>query len=147
MGVRWQESTWEGLTDALHSLSAFCHLPGGTIHRMARSLIRKSTALTIGALVALMLTQTPPLAHAEGDLEKERDQERARRALEQGEVRPLAEILQIVGARIDGEIVETEFEREDGVWVYEIKYITRSGRMQEIYVDALSARIIKVEDD
>jgi len=114
---------------------------------MTRSLIRKSTALIIGALAVLMLNQAPPPAYADGGLEKERDQVRARRALEQGEVRPFAEILKIVGSRIDGEIVETEFEKEDGVWVYEIKYITNSGRMKEIYVDALSGRIIKIEDD
>ncbi len=114
---------------------------------MTGSLVRKSKALIIAALAVLMLGLVPPPASADGGLEKERDQERARRALEQGEVRPLAEILRIVGDRIDGEIVETEFEREDGVWVYEIKYISKSGRMREIYVNALSGRVIKIEDD
>lgn len=114
---------------------------------MARTLTGKSTALTIGALAAFMLIVSPPFAGADGGLEKERGQVRALRALEKGEVRPFAEILQIVGSRIDGEIVETELEREDGVWVYEIKYITDSGRMKEIYVEALSGLIIKVEDD
>jgi uncharacterized membrane protein YkoI len=94
-----------------------------------------------------MLTQAPPLAYADDGLVAEPDQERARRALEQGEARPLAEILQIVGYRIDGEIVETEIERKDGVWVYEIKYVSRSGRMTEIYVNALSGRTINIDDD
>jgi uncharacterized membrane protein YkoI len=114
---------------------------------MAKSLIRKSTALILGALAVLMLSQVPPPVYADGGSKMGRDQERARRALEQGEVRPLAEILRIIGSRIEGEIVETEFEKEDGIWVYEIKYITKRGHMKEIQVNAQSGRIIKIEDD
>lgn len=114
---------------------------------MAGTIIRTLTIATIGAVTALMLTQAPPLAYADDGLEAEPDHERARRALEQGEVRPLAEILQIVGYRIDGEIVETEIERKHGVWVYEIKYVSRSGRMTEIYVNALNGRTINLQGD
>ncbi len=112
---------------------------------MTRSLIRKSTAPIVAALVAIMLGQAP--ANAGESQDKERGQERARRAFEQGEVLPLVEILKIVRSRIDGEIVEAEFEREDGIWVYEIKYITKPGRMREIYVNAQSGQVIKFEDD
>jgi uncharacterized membrane protein YkoI len=112
---------------------------------MSRSFVRESTTLLIGALVLLMCGHPGPFA--DDDLERVGDQERARRALEQGEVRPLAEILGIVRSRIDGEIVETEIENEDGAWVYEIKYISKSGRMKEIDVDGLSGRIVEFDDD
>ena len=44
-------------------------------------------------------------------------------------------------------IIETEFEYEDGVPVYEFKYIDRSGRVRELYVDARTGAILKDEAD
>jgi len=60
---------------------------------------------------------------------------------------PLAEILKKVQPRIQGELIETEFEIEDGVAVYEFKYISPSGKVLEIYVDAKTGKIIKEETD
>lgn len=77
----------------------------------------------------------------------ERDHERARRALEEGRARPLAEILEAVRGRLDGEVIGVEFDREDGRYVYEFKVVGADGRLREVYVDALSAEILKVEDD
>lgn len=84
---------------------------------------------------------------AGGEFEDEHDHDRARRALECGEVMPLAEVLAVVLPHISGEIVETEFEKEDGLWVYELKYIDARGRLVEIYVDARTGRILKPEGD
>ena len=82
-----------------------------------------------------------------GEYEREQDHERARRALECGEVLPLADVLAAIRPHISGKIIETEFEREDGIWVYEMKYIDRRGHMMEIYVDARTGRILKTGDD
>jgi uncharacterized membrane protein YkoI len=76
-----------------------------------------------------------------------RDHERARRALEEGRARPLAEILEALRGRLDGEVIGVEFDREDGRYVYEFKVVGADGRLREVYVDALSAEILKVEDD
>lgn len=76
-----------------------------------------------------------------------RDHEHARRALEEGRARPLVEILEMVRGRLDGEIIGVEFDREDGRYVYEFKVIGADGRLREVEVDALSAEILKVEDD
>lgn len=75
------------------------------------------------------------------------DHEEARGALERGEVMPLSEVLETLRPRIDGDIVSTDFEREDGGWLYEIKYIDRSGRLRELHVDARTARVLGAEDD
>lgn len=75
------------------------------------------------------------------------DHERARRAVQSGRALPLAEILQRLDGRLGGEVIEVEFEREDGRYVYEFKVITPAGRLREIYVDALSAEILEIEDD
>lgn len=78
---------------------------------------------------------------------RDRDHERARRALEEGRARPLAEILARVEDRLGGEVVGVEFEREKGRYVYEFKVIAPNGRLQEVYVDALTAEILKREED
>lgn len=44
-----------------------------------------------------------------------------------------------------GEVVGVKFEKEDGVWVYEFKMVMPDGRYVEIYVDAKTKQIIKVE--
>lgn len=75
------------------------------------------------------------------------DHERARRAVEAGLALPLAELLDRLGDRLGGEVVGIEFERERGQYVYEFKVITPTGRLQEVYVDAASAEIVKIEDD
>lgn len=75
------------------------------------------------------------------------DHESARRALEEGRARPLAEILEQVRGQLGGEVIGVEFDREDGRYVYEFKVITRGGRLREVYVDALTAAILKDEED
>lgn len=59
----------------------------------------------------------------------------------------LAEILEKVQPKMQGELIETEFEIEDGVAVYEFKYISPSGKVLEIYVDAKTGEIIKEKTD
>jgi uncharacterized membrane protein YkoI len=71
------------------------------------------------------------------------DHERARTALERGEILPLLTILERLAPVIDGDIVETELERDEGRWVYEIAYIDGSGRLIEIEIDAADATILK----
>lgn len=90
-------------------------------------------------LIALCLLAVPAAA--------DEDSDRAYRALERGEVRPLAEILETLAAQLDGEIVGVEFESEDGRHVYEFELLTRDGRLREVYVDAATGRILAREDD
>lgn len=71
--------------------------------------------------------------------------EQAREALQRGEIRPLDEILAKVRREIPGEIIEVEFEREHGIWQYEIKAIDPSGRRMKIYVDASQNIVLKVK--
>jgi uncharacterized membrane protein YkoI len=84
---------------------------------------------------------------ADADRRRGGDHERARRALKQGEVRPLAEILADVRNSIGGEVIEVELDREDGRYVYELTVVSPSGRLLEVKVDAATGAILEVEDD
>lgn len=63
------------------------------------------------------------------------------------DILPFNEILEIIVNKTGGEIIETEFEYKHGVPIYEFKYISKSGRVREVYVDAKTGRIIKDEPD
>ena len=84
------------------------------------------------------------MAHAKrGD----RDHERARRALEQGEVRPLADILDELRLRYGGEVIEVELDEDDDRYVYELTIVTSSGRILELVVDAATGAVLEVDED
>ena len=65
-----------------------------------------------------------------------RDHERARAALEAGEIRPLAELLAVVERRYLGRVIEADLERDDGQWLYEFKILPPNGRMFVVEIDA-----------
>jgi uncharacterized membrane protein YkoI len=77
----------------------------------------------------------------------EDDHDRAMEALQQGRVRPLAEILAEVQQDLGGQVVGVEFDDEEGVYVYEFRVVTDAGRLREVYVDATSGQILKFEED
>lgn len=78
----------------------------------------------------------------EGD---DHDYENAYDARRSGDILPLRDILTNVRAIYPGEIVGVEFEREDGLQVYELKILQTDGRYLEIYVDARTGAVLKVE--
>lgn len=73
------------------------------------------------------------------------DHAEADRARRSGEIRPLEEILEEVQKQLPGEVVGVEFDQKHGLWVYEIKLLTSDGRYLELYIDAKSKQIIKIE--
>lgn len=94
-------------------------------------------------LIALLATaMKAPFARADDD-----DHEHARRALERGDVLPLARILDIVGGSLGGQLVDVEFDEKDGRFIYELKVMSAGGKLSEIEVDAATATILRREDD
>jgi len=75
----------------------------------------------------------------------EYDYERADRARRSGDIVPLRDVLESVRKTFEGEIVGIELEKESGLWIYEIKMIAQDGRYIEVYVDAKSNEVLKVE--
>ena len=83
--------------------------------------------------------------HDEDHDNDDHDYERADRARRSGDIVPLRDVLESVRKTFKGEIVGIEFEKESGFWVYEIKMVAQDGRYLEIYVDAKSNKVLKVE--
>lgn len=75
------------------------------------------------------------------------DHERARRALEAGDVLPLATLLARSGVEDTGRLIEVELEREHGRLVYELKVLTQQGRVIESYYDARTGALLKREGE
>jgi uncharacterized membrane protein YkoI len=71
----------------------------------------------------------------------------ARRALQEGRVLPLSEILGKVKTDLPGKVIEVELEVDDGIFVYDLKILAKDGRVMEVEVDAASGKILKREDD
>ncbi len=93
-----------------------------------------------GVLVLCLALAGPVLAD-------DKDHERARRALEAGEVLPLGEVLARVAREMPGDVLEVELERDDGRWIYEIKLLRADGALLEVEVDAATAAVIEVEQE
>ena len=91
----------------------------------------------VSALLACALVSGPALASDRAD------HDRARAALQAGDILPLATVLQRVAAEHPGQVLDVELERDDGRWVYEIKVLQASGGLLKLEVDAASARVLK----
>lgn len=103
------------------------------MRRKTLPLLFLHSALAVAAL-------PPPPARARDD-----DHERARAALQAGEIRPLAELLAGIEARYIGRVIETELDREDGRWVYSFKLLPPTGRVFELEVDAATGRVLDTD--
>jgi uncharacterized membrane protein YkoI len=77
------------------------------------------------------------------------DAEQARLALRRGEIRSLSHIMEQLGPRLGGDIIEVQFKtkRRGQNYAYEFKVLTPNGRLSEVLVDAATAKILKREDD
>ena len=71
------------------------------------------------------------------------DHERARAALQAGEVLPLPLLLERVAREQPGQVLAVELERHDGLWVYELKLLDPAGRLVKLEVDARSAELLR----
>jgi|SRR5262249_21625564 len=82
------------------------------------------------------------------DSKQVRDHDLARKALLEGRIRPLAEIIEMVKSKIPGVILSVQIEIDDQKrFVYEFDIVTREGKLKEVDVDAATAMVLKIEGD
>jgi uncharacterized membrane protein YkoI len=74
------------------------------------------------------------------------DQDALRRAVQGGEIRPLADILGALRGKLPGQIIGTEVERKHGRWIYEFRVTDDRGRLFEVYVDARTGEIERTKE-
>lgn len=108
---------------------------------------RRLTAAAAMFALATPLLALPVngVAHDNGRTPKRSDHDDARRALLSGQVLSLRQVLDIVARDYPGEPVEVEFERDDGIYLYELKLVQASGRIIKLKVDASTGKIISVK--
>jgi uncharacterized membrane protein YkoI len=80
-------------------------------------------------------------------VQAEDDHEIARRAVERGELLPLAKILSSVERTYPGRVLEVELEREKGRYLYEIEVLLPDGRVVELTYDGKSGELLESEVD
>lgn len=86
----------------------------------------------------------PVVAFADDD-DDDDEHEQALEALEKGLVRPLSEILAAVRRYVDGHLIEVEFDRDDGRYIYELEFLQPSGQIIELKVDAQTMEILEID--
>lgn len=96
----------------------------------------------LALMIAVATAMLPPTAGAA----ERRDHDAARRAVQAGEIRPLAEILAQIRDKLPGEVVGVEVERRNDRWLYELRTVDRAGRLFEVHVDGNSGSIERVRE-
>ena len=102
----------------------------------------------LGTMLALGIAQPAPVwpdaaaivrpaaTTAGSDLESDDDQDDVWQAQRSGDLMPFSQILDLAMAKIDGDIIDTEFGRKGDRVFYVFKFIDGSGRVRELALDA-----------
>ncbi|MGJ8605118.1 MAG: PepSY domain-containing protein [Marivita sp.] len=78
---------------------------------------------------------------------KDSAHDRARYALEAGEILPLSDILQAAQTARPGRVIEVELDRDDGIWIYELELVGTNGQLYEIEINAATGVILEIEHE
>ena len=74
------------------------------------------------------------------------DHDRARQAVEAGDVLPLRTILERVEREYPGQVMEVELDREQGVWLYEVKVLREGGALVKLKIDARNGTVLGIKE-
>ena len=107
--------------------------------------VRELTWISCVTAAALCVGLMGAMARADDSKDGHEDHDRARQAVQSGQVRPLSEVLNGLKLSHPGQVLEVELERDDGHWIYEIKLLQAQGRLIKLKVNATTAEVIKVK--
>ena len=71
------------------------------------------------------------------------DHDRARQAVQAGQVLPLPAVLERLQREVPGQVLEVELEQERDRWIYEIKLLTPAGQLTKVKLDARTAEVLR----
>lgn len=97
----------------------------------------------LSLLFFLSLAAAAPMALADDD--DREDHERARAALERGEILPLRAIAEKAEAAYPGKLLEVELKSKKGGFVYDIEVLAPDGRLIELVYDARDGSLLKAK--
>jgi uncharacterized membrane protein YkoI len=95
----------------------------------------------IVACVLLLIATICAAAPAQADAA---DHDRARSAVEAGQIRPLQEILVEVRRQVPGRMLDARLQ-QNGRWVYKVILLQADGQVVAVTVDARTARVLGAE--
>jgi uncharacterized membrane protein YkoI len=72
------------------------------------------------------------------------DQQRAREALQAGEILPLGAILASVNRQVEGRVLNAWLEKGKQGWIYRLKLLDRDGNIVGVVADARTGEILQV---
>ena len=73
------------------------------------------------------------------------DHERARQAVQAGQVMPLPVVLEHLQREMPGQVLEVELEQKQNGWIYEIKLLTPAGQLTKVKLDARTAEVLRIK--
>ena len=95
----------------------------------------------IAACTLLLLATICTAARAQADAA---DHDRARSAVEAGQIRPLQDILAEVRRQVPGRMLDARLQ-QNGRWVYKVVLLQTDGEVVAVAVDAQTAQILGAE--
>lgn len=98
---------------------------------------------TLTALLALLLCVAPTVGWPGDGRDQARDHDRARAALQAGEILPLPSVLERVARSHPGDVLEVELERGHEGWKYELKVLQRGGGVIKLELDARTGEVLR----
>ena len=102
-----------------------------------KSQLKRLAVLGLAGLVLAM-----PVA-ARADEDDDGDHDRARDLYEHGEIKGLADILDVVRAKAPGDVVAVDLIRKANKWVYRFQVVGPDGRRKTVDVDAGAGVIMR----
>lgn len=71
----------------------------------------------------------------------------ARQLQQRGDILPLEQIIDLAVAVKQGQILETDLERDDGRYVYELEILDSRGQVWELELDAQTGELLELENE
>jgi uncharacterized membrane protein YkoI len=100
-------------------------------------------ARTVVTLIASGALALPGIGRADDDI----DVAEVARLSKAGEILSLEKILERAHAEQPGQVLETELERKQGRYVYEIEILDDKGQVRELKLDAKTGNLIKSKQE
>ncbi|WP_417513096.1 PepSY domain-containing protein [Marinobacter sp.] len=102
-------------------------------------LIIPTTAFIAAAFAVVLFLADPASASADEDWRKLHEDVQA------GKIKSLGEILDSLLRDWNGQVIDVEFEQDDGKKLYEIELLGPDGQVVEFEVDAVTGELIGIE--